>query len=135
MKTNKILSFAGKWHIVFIVSLFLLPDVCSPQASVDWDQIYKGPGGYGFSPEQIAVDNSGNTFVTGTAVSGFSDSKTSFLDIVTAKYNSSGVLQWQKSFFNTGGHQDIARALTIDRYSNVMLSESLRIQQTIHIHL
>jgi hypothetical protein len=119
MKAGNILSSAWKLYFILIVSLFLLPNICSSQTTVDWYQIYKGPSNTGISSEQIAVDNSGNVFVTGTAVSGFLSSKTNYLDIVTAKFNSSGVLQWQKSFFNSGEHQDIARALSIDKYSNV----------------
>jgi hypothetical protein len=114
-----ILSSSIKSYLVLFVMLFLSFDICHSQATVDWYQIYKGPFVKGFEVEQIAVNDSGSIFVTGTSITYPYGEKTVYLDISTAKFNSSGILEWQKSYFNSGAHQDVARALTLDKYSNV----------------
>src|SRR6185436_5362362 len=58
-----------------------------------WQAQHGGSAGQGDIPSAIAVDNSGNVYVTGT------DQKTPYnYDYRTLKYNSSGVLQWSKRY-------------------------------------
>ncbi len=99
---------------------------CLPQVTADWYQIYKGPWNNGFESEQIAVDDSGYVYMTGTTVTAFSGDMTSRLDIATVKYSPDGNLLWQRTYFNSGyGREDIAKSLTLDRFSNVYVTGSI----------
>ncbi|GEM_PF-2780588 len=113
---SKLFSIA----VLMIVSLSYF-DAAS-QATLEWYKIDKGPWNYGFDSEQIAVDMDGNIFVTGTGVTGLFYEKTTNLDIVTSKYDASGNLIWQRSFLKSDHHQDIALALTLDKYGNIYVT-------------
>jgi uncharacterized delta-60 repeat protein len=66
-------------------------------------------------PRGIAIDNSGNVYVTGES---YSSSK----DYLTIKYNSSGVKQWERRFGGTG--EDIAYGIAVDASNNVYVTGS-----------
>tara|TARA_Y100000004_G_scaffold153380_1_gene177049 strand:- start:4460 stop:5824 length:1365 start_codon:yes stop_codon:yes gene_type:complete len=59
-----------------------------------------------------AVDGSGNVYVTGIAVIDLGT------DFAIAKYNTSGVIQWQRNLRTTGGQTDVARAIVTDGSNN-----------------
>jgi hypothetical protein len=61
--------------------------------------------GYG-----IAVDSSGNSYITGP-------SSLSGTQILTAKYDTSGALQWQRTLDNSGG-SDTGNAIAVDSSGN-----------------
>lgn len=110
---------------VFFGLLFFLLSVknCLPQATVDWYKIYAGPRNVAFESEQVAADDSGNVYMTGTAISGpYSDKKTTYLDIVTLKYGPDGTLLWQKSYFSSGSAEDYPRSLTLGRDNNIYVT-------------
>ncbi|HWQ81040.1 MAG TPA: T9SS type A sorting domain-containing protein [Ignavibacteria bacterium] len=98
---------------------------CLPQAAVDWYNIYSGPKNIAFESEQVVSDDSGNVYVTGTAISGPYSDKTAYLDIVTVKYGPSGNIIWQKSYFSSGSAEDYPQSLTLDRYSNVYVTGNI----------
>lgn len=84
-----------------------------------WVTTYVGPtnsneGDIAFS---IATDIVGNTYVTG-----ISEGIASHEDIVTMKYNSSGVQQWIQRFNGQAGRNDNAKSITIDGNSNVYVA-------------
>jgi len=60
----------------------------------------------------VAVDGSGNVYVTGFSTGGFSDS-----DYATIKYNSGGVQQWV-AVYNVSDY-DEAHAIALDNLGNV----------------
>lgn len=65
----------------------------------------------------IAVDSSGNVYVTG-----FTFGSGSFQNYTTVKYNSSGNLQWVKYYNGTGNNADFASALALDDLGNVYVT-------------
>ena len=75
-----------------------------------------GPGYGGDSANAIAVDESGNVYVTG-------DTYTSGISSSTVKYNSNGQQQWvtryEQAYYE-------AHALTIDSASNVYVTGEIR---------
>jgi hypothetical protein len=80
-----------------------------------WVQRYNGPGNnadYAFS---LAVDGSGNVYVTGESWSG---STFNTGDYATIKYNSSGVEQWVQRYNGPGNGWDVSFSLTVDASGN-----------------
>lgn len=63
-------------------------------------------------PTGIAIDNSGNIYVTGNSIG-------TLEDIFTVKYSSSGTQVWTKRY--TGQRTDYARALYVDNSSNIFV--------------
>ncbi|MEO8513396.1 MAG: SBBP repeat-containing protein [Ignavibacteria bacterium] len=71
-----------------------------------WANVYSGSLSQSFDQAQdIALDNSGNVYVTGFSTVG-QNFHTS--DYLTIKYNSSGNLQWEKRYNGTGNDEDVA---------------------------
>jgi photosystem II stability/assembly factor-like uncharacterized protein len=74
-----------------------------------WDKIYDGTGHGDDEATSIAVDASGNVYVTG-----YSYDITNNYDYVTIKYNTSGVQVWLKNYDGPVHGADKAMALKID---------------------
>ena len=83
-----------------------------------WVARYQGPGTGGDSANAIAVDDSGNVYVTG-------DTYTSGISSSTIKYNSAGQRQWVARYDQADYE---AHALTIDGSSNVYVTGEIRDQ-------
>jgi Beta-propeller repeat len=82
-----------------------------------WAQRYNGPGNGYDAPYGIALDSSGNVYVTGTSTG----DGTGF-DYATIKYDNDGEQQWVKSLNGTGNGYDAALALAIDASGNVCVT-------------
>ena len=65
----------------------------------------------------IAVDGSGNVYVTG-----YSGSSLPAYDIATIKYNSLGVMQWVQRFNGQDNGRDEAYSMAVDAYGNVYVT-------------
>lgn len=65
----------------------------------------------------IAIDANGNVFVTG--YSDANSSATANNDIVTIKYNATGVTQWTKTYAGAGNTTDEPTGLALDNSNNV----------------
>ncbi|MDQ3020310.1 MAG: SBBP repeat-containing protein [Bacteroidota bacterium] len=84
-----------------------------------WVKRYNGPGNYYDRSTSLAVDGSGNVYVTGSAY----DSLTSN-DYATIKYNSSGVQQWVQRYNGPGNLNDAASSIAVDGSGNVYVTGS-----------
>ena len=83
-----------------------------------WATVYNSPDANYDEAHAIAVDGSGNVYVTGI-------SQTLVLtnyDYATVKYNSAGVQQWATRYNGTGNDYDRANAIAIDISGNVYVT-------------
>ena len=85
-----------------------------PSGNQLWEARYTGPNGDYDSAAALAVDNSGNVYVTGSSYGGGSR-----YDYATIKYNSSGSQLWIRRYDGPGHQTDEAHALKIDNAGNV----------------
>jgi uncharacterized delta-60 repeat protein len=81
-----------------------------------WVRRYNGPGNGGDAATALAVDDSGNVYVTGSSWSG------SFYDYVTIKYSSSGDTRWVRRYNGPANSLDEASALAVDDSGNVYVT-------------
>lgn len=65
----------------------------------------------------IAIDASGNAYVTGQTNNGTND-----YDIVTIKYNSAGIEQWASAYNGAGSGPDIGLAITVGTSGDVYVT-------------
>jgi predicted house-cleaning NTP pyrophosphatase (Maf/HAM1 superfamily) len=88
----------------------------------EWVARYNGPGNYSDGAAAIAVDSSGNVYVTGTSAS-----QTGY-DYATVKYDASGAEQWVARY-NAGSPEDNgATAIAVDSSGNVYVTgKSVRV--------
>ena len=82
-----------------------------------WLQRYNGPGNGSDYGSSIAVDDSGNVYVTGGSVVNGTG-----LDYATIKYNSSGVQQWLASYNGPVNNTDRSTHIAIDGSGNVYVT-------------
>ena len=95
------------------------PAQLAPRGSVpgSWIARYNGAGNFTDDPVAIAVDGSGNVYVTG---------ESSGQGYATIKYNSAGEEQWVASYNGPGNGNDRAKAIAVDASGNVYVTgESL----------
>jgi len=86
------------------------------QVSQEWVARYSGPVNVDI-PYSIAVDDSGNVYVTGQSAGSGSN-----YDYVTIKYNSSGIQQWFQRYNGTGNSTDNAFSVVVDDFHNVYVT-------------
>jgi len=99
--------------------LISLPCIALAQVTEEWVARYDGAGD-GWSGDvasAIAVDNSGNVFVTGR-----SDGSGTEVDYATIKYNSAGVEQWVTRYNGPVNGDDKASAIAVDKSGNVYVT-------------
>jgi len=96
--------------------VILLPTIGFAQVE-DWVRRYNGPGNSFDWANAIALDNSGNVYVTGIS----QDSGTG-RDYATVKYDSSGVEQWVATYNGPGNSSDGAYAIGLDNLGNVYVT-------------
>jgi uncharacterized delta-60 repeat protein len=89
----------------------------SPSGSFLWWATYNGPLNGDDYASAIAVDASGNVYVTG-----YSDGNAGLNDFATVKFNSSGVQQWAQRYDGTVGADDIAYSIAADASGNVYVT-------------
>lgn len=82
----------------------------------DWVRTFDGPGGLDDGANDLAIDTSGNVYVTGFSNSGSSG------DVLTIKYNSAGVLQWSAAYDGPNANRDEAYAIDLDDMGNVFVA-------------
>jgi len=82
-----------------------------------WVTRYNGPGNSVDEATALAVDGSGNVYVTGRSEGSGSD-----YDYATIKYSSAGVEQWVARHDGPGNSTDEAKALAVDAAGNVYVT-------------
>jgi uncharacterized delta-60 repeat protein len=94
----------------------------SPEGNLMWNKMWNSPGNnsdfisYELTDNALAIDHHNNIFVIGTVYNpniNFSE------DIVTLKYNSEGVFQWQHIYDGPANDWDIPFAITVDMFGDV----------------
>jgi uncharacterized delta-60 repeat protein len=81
-----------------------------------WVARYNGPANLADYANAIAVDSSGNVYVTGTVGSD------TWYDYATIKYNSAGQQQWVAGYSGPGGDSDEANAIVVDGSGNIYVT-------------
>lgn len=84
--------------------------------SVQWLQRYNGPADSTDIGNSIIVDGSGNVYITGESYGAGTKS-----DIITIKYNSSGVQQWLQRYNGPENMQDEGRQILLDASGNLFI--------------
>jgi hypothetical protein len=82
-----------------------------------WSENYNGTGNGADTAKSIAVDLSGNVYVTGQSL-GINGK----FDYVTVKYNTSGVQQWVQRYIDPANVSISAKAIAVDLSGNVYVT-------------
>ena len=88
-----------------------------PNGNQLWVARYSGPGNSNDEAYDLAIDSSGNVYVTGYSVGSDTD-----IDYVTIKYSPNGNQLWVKRYNGPGNDFDWAWALAIDNSGNVYVT-------------
>ncbi|MBK9333767.1 MAG: SBBP repeat-containing protein [Ignavibacteria bacterium] len=86
-----------------------------------WSSRYNRSGNSSDYSNSIAVDGSGNVYVTGRS---YLNPQGTNSDYATVKYNSSGVLQWSATYNGPGNSFDGAYSIALDCEENVYVTGS-----------
>ncbi len=97
--------------------LILFPVLVSAQVTQEWVQRYNGIGNGNDFADAMAVDASGNIYVTGSSMENGGNH-----DYVTIKYDSSGVQQWIQKYNGQGNDGDYASSIAVDAFGNVYVT-------------
>ena len=89
----------------------------APNGDTLWVRQYNGPGNSFDAAYDLAVDDSGNIYVTGR-----SSGSGSFLDFATIRYESNGDTAWVKRYNGPGNSNDYVYALAVDGSGNVYVA-------------
>ena len=84
-----------------------------------WTNRYNGPANGADQANAVAVDSSGNVFVTGR-----STGVGSRYDYATIAYSNTGVPLWTNRYNGPGNTNDVAKAVMVDRNGNVIVTGS-----------
>ncbi|MBN2206375.1 MAG: SBBP repeat-containing protein, partial [Candidatus Aminicenantes bacterium] len=100
-------------------------DVCSIKYDAagkqKWVKRYNGPANGDDEARAIAVDGSGNVYVTGR-----SERPKTGRDFVTIKYNAAGLQKWVKHFSGPGDDDDSANSLALDASGGIYVTGTIR---------
>src|SRR5574341_1099426 len=89
----------------------------APNGDTLWVRRYNGPGNLYDDASALAVDNSGNVYVTGG-----SWGSGTYSDYATIKYAPNGDTQWVRRYNGPGNWVDEASALAVDNFGNVYVT-------------
>jgi hypothetical protein len=108
-----------KLILIFLIIIFCAtPSLAEMVADTAWVRTYNGPGNYTDIVYAIAVDNSGNVYVTGENYG----SMWIYLDYCTIKYYSNGDTAWVRRYDGPMSGDDYAYAIAVDNSGNVYVT-------------
>jgi uncharacterized delta-60 repeat protein len=88
----------------------------SSAGAQQWLARFNGTGNSSDYGQAIAVDGSGNVYVTGYTYSGTS------YDYLTIKYNSTGDTEWTRTYNGPGNSTDYGQSIAVDGSGNVIVT-------------
>jgi uncharacterized delta-60 repeat protein len=107
-------------HLHFYISIFFLVIISTfsySQVNLEWAKMYNGSGNAYDEATGIAIDGSGNIYITG----GSRGSGTN-LDYSTIKYDPSGNVIWNSRYAGPGNGDDDAYHIILDNSGNVYVT-------------
>jgi len=104
--------------IIFVILFWAVPSLAEMVADTAWVRTYNGPGNYTDIVEAIAVDNSGNVYVTGKSWGDMWSSD----DWCTIKYAPDGSLLWVRRYNGPISSSDWAYDIAVDNSGNVYVT-------------
>ena len=84
-----------------------------------WVQMYNGAGNGNDEAASIALDDSGNVYITGYTTSSGSNH-----DFLTIKYNPAGIFQWARTYNGPPNGLDEATCIKADHFGNIFVGGS-----------
>jgi len=105
-----------KLKFSILLFFFLATSLLFAQGDTAWVRNYNGPGNGNDEAVKVAIDVSGNVYVTGSTWSGSSDNFT------TIKYDSSGNILWVKEYNGPLGGDEKTVDLVVDSAGYVYVS-------------
>jgi len=110
---------------VYVTGFSWAPDTTFDYATIKYNSVgqqqwvarYNGPGNFDDEAHAIAIDGTGNVYVTG-------GSWDDYTDYATVKYNSVGEQQWVVRYSGPGHYLDDAKAIALDNFGNVYVTGS-----------
>lgn len=108
-----------KYYFAVLLILFEIGFIISPVSCLAqiWVRRYNGPGGDDDVARDVAIDGSGNIYVTGYSYGSSKD-----VDYTTIKYDSSGNTIWVKRYNGPSNGDDWAHAIAVDKNGNVYVT-------------
>lgn len=102
---------------VFVILLLVSTPVVAQNMGAAWVDRYDGPASVSDKALAIAVDGSGNVYVTG-----YSTGSGMTWDYLTIKCLPDGDTAWVRRYDGPGGHDDVAKLIAVDASGNVYVS-------------
>ena len=98
------------------IVMFLFASTLAAQVTEEWVARYDGPANERDCAKAIAIDDSGNVYVTGES---YGPKPETDCDYATVKYNSDGEEQWVVRYDGPESSSDGATAIAVDAAGNV----------------
>lgn len=103
--------------IISISFYFPVYNNCYSQPQTEWVQRYNSSGNYDDYVTDMAIDNSGNVYITGYV--NVNDTNQNY---VTIKYNTQGIEQWVRYYDGPDHREDKPVAIAVDDSENVFVT-------------
>ncbi len=108
----------SRTKILFFFIAISAFSIANAQINVLWESRFTSANSNTDTGKEIAIDQSGNVYVTGTS---YTDVTNGF-DIVTIKYDPLGVQLWSATFNGSGSSLDEARDIAVDKNGDVFVT-------------